>query len=106
MQRSFADVGGSRKQRKVTRRKAFLLDMTRMVPWRRLEGLIEPDYSKAGNGRKPYPLGIMLRVYFLQHLECASQVGQNQAAVLTVCRANFRVFTQSVIILHRMAGGN
>ena len=66
MQRSFAEVDGFRKQRKVTRREAFLAEMTRVVPWRRLEGLIEPHYPTAGNGRKPYPLGVMLRVHFLQ----------------------------------------
>jgi IS5 family transposase len=67
MQRSFAEVDGFRKQRKMTRREAFLAEMAGVVPWRRLEGLIEPHYPKAGNGRKPYPLGIMLRVHFLQH---------------------------------------
>ncbi len=67
MQRSFAEVDGFRKQRKVTRREVFLAEMARVVPWRRLEALIEPHYPKAGNGRKPYPLGVMLRVHFLQH---------------------------------------
>ena len=67
MQRSFAEVDGFRKQRKVTRREVFLAKMARVVPWRRLEALIEPRYPKAGNGRKAYPLGVMLRVHFLQH---------------------------------------
>ena len=67
MQRSFAEVDGFRKQRKATRREAFLAEMERIVPWRRLEELIEPFYPKAGNGRRPYPLGTMLRVHFLQH---------------------------------------
>src|SRR5271165_4698077 len=67
MQRSFAEVDGFRKQPKVTRREAFLAEMERVVPWRRLEGLIEPHYPTAGNGRRPYPLSVMLRVHFLQH---------------------------------------
>jgi len=67
MQRSFGEVDGFRKQRKVTRREAFLAEMARVVPWRRLEALIEPHYPTAGNGRRPYPLGVMLRIYFLQH---------------------------------------
>jgi IS5 family transposase len=68
MQRSFAEYDGFRKQRKVTRREeAFLAEMDRVVPWQRLEALIEPHYPVAGNGRKPYPLGTMLRVHFLQH---------------------------------------
>jgi len=66
MQRSFAEVDGFRKQRKVTRREAFLAEMERIVPWQRLEALVEPHYPKAGNGRRPYPLGSMLRIHFLQ----------------------------------------
>jgi IS5 family transposase len=67
MQRSFAEYDGFRKQRKITRRDAFLAEMDRVVPWRRLETLIERHYPTAGNGRKPYPLGVMLRIHFLQH---------------------------------------
>jgi IS5 family transposase len=67
MQRSFAEVDGFRKQHKVTRRAAFLEQMARVVPWRRLEALIELHYPVAGNGRRPYPLSVMLRVHFLQH---------------------------------------
>jgi IS5 family transposase len=67
MQRSFGDVDGFRKQRKVTRRDAFLAEMAGVVPWRRLEALIEPHYPKAGNGRRPYALGVMLRVHLMQH---------------------------------------
>lgn len=67
MQRSFAEYDGFRKQRKITRREAFLAEMDRVVPWRRLEALIEPHYPISGKGRKPYPLGTMLRIHFLQH---------------------------------------
>ena len=67
MQGSFAEVDGFRRQRKVTRRDAFLAEMARVVPWDRLEGLIAPHYPQAGHGRRPYPLGVMLRVHFLQH---------------------------------------
>ena len=37
-----------------------------VVPWRELEALIGPYYPKAGNGRQPVGLSILLRVYFLQ----------------------------------------
>ena len=67
MPRDFAEEAVLRKQRKVTRREAFLAEMERVVPWLRLEGLIAPHYPTAGNGRKPYPLGAMLRVHCLQH---------------------------------------
>jgi transposase, IS5 family len=65
--RSFAEYDGFRTQRKITRREAFLAEMERVVPWRRLEALIEPLYPLTGKGRKPCPLSTMLRVHLLQH---------------------------------------
>jgi transposase, IS5 family len=41
--------------------------MDGVMPWADLESLIEPYYSKEGNGRPPVGLSIMLRIYFLQH---------------------------------------
>ena len=79
MQRSFAEYDGFRKQRKITRREAFLAEMERVVPWRRLEGLIEPHYPLAGKGRKPYPLSTMLRIHFLQHWYGYSDPGMEEA---------------------------
>jgi IS5 family transposase len=40
--------------------------MGRVVPWAKLEALIEPEYPKAGNGRRPVGLSRMLRIYLLQ----------------------------------------
>ena len=34
--------------------------MDKLVPWERLERRIEPFYAKAGRGRRPYPLSVML----------------------------------------------
>ena len=79
MQRSFAECDGFRKQRKVTRREAFLAEMDRVVPWRRLMAVIEPHYPTAGNGRKPYPLGTMLRIHLLQHWYGYSDPGMEEA---------------------------
>ena len=67
MQRSFAEFEGFRKQRKTTRREAFSPRWNGVIPWQRLEALIEPVYPTAGNGRRPYPLGTMLRIHLLQH---------------------------------------
>ena len=60
---SDAEYGGKRKQ---TRREVFLAEMDRAVPWRQLEGLIEPHYPKIGGGRPPYALSAMLRIHCLQ----------------------------------------
>ncbi|WP_405055195.1 hypothetical protein [Acidiphilium acidophilum] len=49
MQRSFAEYDGFRKQRKFTRRDVFLAEMERVLPWRRLEALIELSVSLKGS---------------------------------------------------------
>lgn len=51
---------------KPTRKAVFLAEMEAVVPWARLEALIEPVYPKKGNGRPPMPLRTMLRIHFLQ----------------------------------------
>jgi IS5 family transposase len=40
--------------------------MEKVVPWSALEALVRPHYAKAGNGRQPVGLSIMLRTYFVQ----------------------------------------
>ena len=65
-QTSFASLGYAGKKRR-TRRVKFLGEMDKVVPWARLEALIEPHYPKSGRvNRPPIGLGRMLRMYFLQ----------------------------------------
>jgi len=40
--------------------------MEKVVPWRRLVGVIEPHYPKSERGRPPVGIERMLRLYFLQ----------------------------------------
>jgi len=54
------------KKPKQTRREKFLIEMEAVVPWARLLAVIEPVYPKAGNGRRPYELPVMLRIHFMQ----------------------------------------
>jgi len=65
-QLTFADNEFSQKPRK-TRKEIFLGRMDKLIPWKRLEGIIKPHYPKAGNGRRPYPLSTMLRIHFMQN---------------------------------------
>src|ERR1700692_2616457 len=65
--------------RRKTRREVFLEQMDKIVPWRELEGFIEPHYPKAGNGRAPVGFSIMLRIYFLQHWLNLSDAGAEEA---------------------------
>jgi IS5 family transposase len=51
---------------KRTRKREFLEEMQRVVPWSELIALIEPHYPKAKTGRPPMGVATMLRVHFLQ----------------------------------------
>jgi IS5 family transposase len=65
-QTSFASLEYAGKKRR-TRREKFLGEMDKVVPWARLQGLIEPHYPKSGKvGRPPIGIPRMLRMYFLQ----------------------------------------
>ena len=64
-QASFSELEHDLKKRR-TRRELFLEKMDKLFPWERLERRIEPFYPKAGRGRRPYPLGVMLRVHCVQ----------------------------------------
>ena len=64
-QLTFADSAFNQKRRR-TRKEIFLSRMDKLIPWKRLESIIEPHYPKAGNGRRPYPLTTMLRIHCMQ----------------------------------------
>lgn len=65
-QTSFASAEYAGKKRK-TRREKFLSEMDAVVPWARLEALIEPHYPRSGKvGRPPIGVPRMLRMYCLQ----------------------------------------
>ena len=77
-QMSFSSLAYAEKK-KVTRREQFLLEMDQVTPWVTLEALIEPYYAKAGQGRRPMPLGLMLRIYFMQQWFALSDPGMEDA---------------------------
>lgn len=65
MQLSFGETeyAGKRKQ---TRRKKFLLEMARTIPWGYLAKRIQTHYPQQGKrGRPPYRLETLLRTHFM-----------------------------------------
>jgi IS5 family transposase len=76
---TFANQASFEKYARPSRREQFLQTMEIVVPWSELESLIEPHYPKAGNGRQPVGLSIMLRIYFLQHWFNLSDPGAEDA---------------------------
>ena len=78
-QMTLASQSSFEKYARKSGREEFLSMMTAVVPWRELEALIEPHYPRAGNGRQPVGLSIMLRVYFLQQWFNLSAPGAEDA---------------------------
>jgi transposase, IS5 family len=78
-QQTLAADAGFEKYGRKSRRELFLDEMEQVVPWSDLESLVEPHYPKAGNGRRPVGLGIMLRTYFVQQWFNLSDPGVEEA---------------------------
>jgi IS5 family transposase len=78
-QQTFSSQAGFEKYSRKSRREMFLDEMELVVPWAELQALIEPHYAKAGNGRRPVGLSIMLRIYFLQQWFNLSDPGVEEA---------------------------
>jgi transposase, IS5 family len=51
---------------KRTRKREFLDEMRRIVPWSSLTALIEPHYPRGKTGRPPFPIATMLQIHFMQ----------------------------------------
>ena len=67
---------------KTTRKRVFLGEMNRVVPWSELVGLIAPfaAISPAANGgRPPFAVETMLRIYFMQQWFGLSDTAMEEA---------------------------
>ena len=78
-QRTFAIQSEFQKYGRKSRRELFLDEMERIVPWSGLLALVRPHYAKAGNGRHPVGVEIMLRTYFVQQWFNLSDPGVEEA---------------------------
>jgi IS5 family transposase len=77
-QLSFATLDHQNKKKR-TKRERVLAEMDAVVPWALWIALIEPYYPKAGKRRGPYPLEVVLRIYFLQQSYQLSDPGAEEA---------------------------
>jgi IS5 family transposase len=64
---------------KKTRKREFLEQMERVVPWSELVELIAPFYPEGRTGRPPFSLQTMLRVHFMQQWFTLSDPGMEEA---------------------------
>jgi IS5 family transposase len=79
IQATFASETGFEKYGRKSKRELFLDTMNAVVPWGELEALIAPYYPRAGHGRQPVGLSILLRTYFLQQWFNLSDPGVEEA---------------------------
>ena len=64
---------------KKTRKREFLEQMERVVPWAALVALIAPYYPEGRTGRPPFALETMLRTHFLQQWFSLSDPAMEEA---------------------------
>ncbi|NAL19790.1 IS5/IS1182 family transposase, partial [Escherichia coli] len=57
-----------------TKKREFLAEIDRIVPWKEWMSIIKPYYYKGERGNKPYDLERMLRIYLVQNLYNLSDV--------------------------------
>jgi IS5 family transposase len=91
-QMTLAAAQGFEKYSRTTRKAAFLERMQALVPWGEFCALIEPHYPKAGNGRPPRDLEMMLRMYLLANwFNLADQACEEALCDIPVFREFCRV---------------
>ena len=73
-----ADLGLSLTTKK-TRKREFLVQMERVVPWAALVGLVLPYAPAAKTGRPPFPVETMLRIHFMQQWFTLSDPAMEEA---------------------------
>ena len=64
---------------KKTRKREFLEEMERVVPWSALVQVVEPYYTKAKTGRPPFGIETMLRIHYLQQWFALSDPAMEEA---------------------------
>jgi IS5 family transposase len=64
---------------KKTRKREFLEEMERVVPWGVLVQIVEPHYPKAKTGRPPFAIETMLRIHYLQQWFALSDPAMEEA---------------------------
>src|ERR1700722_10261408 len=64
---------------KRTRRRQFLEEMERVVPWKELVALVSPYLPEGKRGRPPFPPEVGLRIHFMQQWFNLSDPGMEEA---------------------------
>ena len=73
-----------------TRKKEFLEQIERIVPWSEWIGIIKPHYYKGERGNKPFELELMLRIHLLQNLYDLSDMAVMNEVIDSRAFSDFR----------------
>ena len=73
-----ADLGLSLTTKR-TRKREFLAQMERVVPWAALVDLVAPHAPEGKKGRPPFPVQTMLRIHFMQQWFTLSDPAMEEA---------------------------
>ncbi len=76
MKQTSLPLGASTKR---TRRREFLEEMDRVVPWTALVALIAPYLPEGKRGRPPFPVEALLRIHFMQQWFTLSDPAMEEA---------------------------
>lgn len=76
-------------KKKTLKKEVFLAEMDKVVPWIEFAALVAPHYPKAGNGRPPMPLSLMLRLYCCQQWFNLSDPGMEEALYYSLSLQRF-----------------
>jgi len=76
MKQTSLPLGASTKR---TRRREFLEEMDRVVPWTELVALIAPYLPEGKRGRPPFPVQALLRIHFMQQWFTLSDPAMEEA---------------------------
>ena len=81
------------------RAQKFLDEMDQIIPWEKLMNIIYPHYPKAGNGRRPMNLLMMIKIYCLQQWYNLSDPAMEEAIY---DRISFQRFLKLDLMIDRV----
>jgi hypothetical protein len=98
MKQTSLGLGQSSKR---TRRRVFLEEMDRVVPWSELVALISPYMPEGRRGRPPFAVEVMLRIHFMQQWFTLSDPGMEEAFLTGLCTGSLLSLKSSAASLMR-----
>ena len=88
---------------KPTRKREFLAEMERVVPWRELVSVVAPFAPEGKRGRPPFSVETMLRIHFMQQWFTLSDPAMKEALPSTCYHAPSSLLVDQHHLAHHLA---